>query len=448
MKKNLFILFLWLITGFITSSESIEIFAQKSLNAQQNIKERTLKNGLRIILIEDHSAPVVALDITYKVGSRDERPGRTGFAHLFEHMMFKGSENVGRGEHFYQVIASGGDMNGNTMPDHTLYYEVLPANQLDMALFLEADRMRSLAITKENLDNQRSAVQDERRQFTDNKPYGKSEELQQNMIYDDFAYHHVTIGSMEDLNAASVEDVAQFFKTYYAPNNAVLVLVGDFNEKEAIEKIEKNFAAIPRQPDPKPVVMNEPAQIAERRKIVEDPLVRLPQIDIAFKSVAGNAPDYYALELISEILQGGGSARLYQKLVKEKELVTNLSVYMDQRRGPGAFYIKASLRPGRKTEELEAVIYEELAKLASEPVGDEELRKVKNLVRRARLNQFQNVRNRALFTGIYAVDYNEPNLLNTWLDKINSVSKEDVRRVAQKYLGQNNRTVIITVPKA
>src|ERR1051325_9264152 len=179
----------------------------------------TLANGLRVQLVEDHTAPVIALNIAYDVGSRNERPGRTGFAHLFEHMMFKGSANVGRGEHFYQVFTNGGEMNGFTTPDHTLYYDVLPANQLDAALFLEADRMRSLAITKENLDNQRNAVQEERRQFVDNQPYGKTEELQQGMIYDDFAYKHTTIGSMENLNQARVEDVAAFFKTYYAPNN-------------------------------------------------------------------------------------------------------------------------------------------------------------------------------------------------------------------------------------
>lgn len=420
----------------------------ESRTAPANFREMRLKNGLRVITIEDHSAPVVAVDVTYNVGSRDERKGRTGFAHLFEHMMFKGSENVGRGEHFYQVITSGGEMNGQTNPDRTLYYEVLPANQLDMALFLEADRMRSLAITKENLDNQRNAVQDERRQFTDNKPYGKSEEIQQNMLYDDFPYHHTTIGSMEDLNAASVEDVADFFKTYYAPNNAVLVLVGDFDTKDAIEKIRKNFDPIPRQPDPKPIQMNEVPQTAERRQTVEDALVRVPQLDIAFRAAPGNTPDYYALEAVSAILQSGASSRLYQKLVKDKQIVTNISGSMDERRGPGAFYLTAVPRPGRKIEEVEAAIYDELSRLANEPVSDAELQKVKNIERRAWLNRFQTVRNRALYTGIYAVNYNDPNLVNTWLDKFDAVTKEDIQRVAKKYLGQNNRVVIITVPKS
>src|SRR3954468_2215565 len=214
-----------------------------------------LKNGLRVIISEDHNAPTVSIAVNYFVGSADEKARRTGFAHLFEHMMFKGSENVGSGEHFMLVFNNGGNMNGTTNEDRTNYFEVLPANQIDLALFLEADRMKSLAITKDNLDNQRNAVQEERRLGVDNQAYGKSGEVQQELIYDNFAYKHTTIGSMEDLNAASVEDVAAFFKMYYAPNNAVLVLVGDFKTADALAKIRANFESIPRQPDPPAVDM-------------------------------------------------------------------------------------------------------------------------------------------------------------------------------------------------
>jgi predicted Zn-dependent peptidase len=413
-----------------------------------NLRQSKLKNGLRVILVEDHSAPVIALDITYNVGSRDEHKGRTGFAHLFEHMMFKGSANVGRGEHFMQVFTSGGSMNGMTNPDRTFYYEVLPANQLEMALFLESDRMRSLAITKENLDNQRNAVQEERRQFVDNQPYGKTEELQQGMIYDDFAYKHVTIGSMEDLNAASVADVAAFFKTYYAPNNAVLVLVGDFDAKLAPALIEKYFGNIPSQPAPPLVVINEPAQTAERRATLEDPLARLPQIDIAFKAAPGNTADFYALQILSTTLLGGQSSRLYQKLVKEKELVTKVGGFMDERRGPGALYIKTTLRPGKKPEDVEAAIYEEIERVMREPVADWELQKAKNTQRLEFFNQTRSAAYRAIAIGINAVHYDDPNYINTWQSKIDAVTKDDVQRVAKNYLGQNNRTVIITMPKA
>jgi predicted Zn-dependent peptidase len=413
-----------------------------------NLRQTKLRNGLRVITVEDHSAPVIALDITYNVGSRDERKGRTGFAHLFEHMMFKGSANVGRGEHFMQVFTSGGNMNGITNPDRTFFWDLLPANQLEMALFLEADRMRSLAITKENLDNQRNAVQEERRQFVDNQPYGKTEELQQNLIYDDFAYKHVTIGSMEDLNAATVADVAAFFKTYYAPNNAVLVLVGDFDPKQALARIENYFGDIPSQPAPPPVAMNEPAQTAERRAGLEDPLARLTQLDIAFKAAAGNTPDFYALQILSTTLVGGQSSRLYQKLVKEKELVTKVTGFMDERRGPGALYLKATLRPGKKAEEVEAAIYEEIARLMSEPVADWELQKAKNSQHLEFFNLQRSAMYRAITIGVTTVHYNDPSLINTWQDKIDAVTKDDVQRVARNYLGQNNRSVIITTPKA
>src|ERR671929_1178926 len=230
---------------FVCALAVLSAQAQGPRNVRVDFKETTLKNGLRVITVEDHSAPVVALSITYNVGSRNERPGRTGFAHLFEHMMFKGSENVGSGEHFYLIFNNGGTMNGTTNEDRTTYFEALPANQLDLALFLEADRMRSLVINKANLDNQRNAVQEERRLGVDNQPYGQSGEVQQGLIYDNFAYKHTVIGSMEDLSAASVEDVAAFFKTYYAPNNAVLVLVGDFNTADALKKIKQSFEAIP-----------------------------------------------------------------------------------------------------------------------------------------------------------------------------------------------------------
>src|ERR1700741_3297376 len=261
-------------SSLIYALSVVALQAQTARNVRVDFKETTLKNGLRVITVEDHSAPVVAVSITYNVGSRNERQGRTGFAHLFEHMMFKGSENVGSGEHFMLVFNNGGNMNGTTNEDRTNYFEVLPANQIDLALFLEADRMKSLAITKDNLDNQRNAVQEERRLGVDNQAYGKSGEVQQELLYDNFAYKHTTIGSMEDLNAAGVDDVAAFFKMYYAPNNAVLVLVGDFNTPQALAKIRSNFESIPSQPTPHAVDMTEPEQKAERRANVEDVLAR------------------------------------------------------------------------------------------------------------------------------------------------------------------------------
>lgn len=424
---------------------ALQVQAQ-TRNIRVNFKETTLKNGLRVVTVEDHSAPVIAVAVNYNVGSRDERQGRTGFAHLFEHMMFKGSENVGTGEHFVLVFNNGGNMNGTTSEDRTVYFEALPSNQLDLALFLEADRMRSLAITKDNLDNQRNAVQEERRLGVDNQPYGKSDELQQGLIYDNFAYKHTVIGSMEDLSAATVEDVAQFFKTYYAPNNAVLTLVGDFDSKDALKRIKKNFERIPRQPNPPAIDMTEPEQKAERRATVDDGLARATRLDLAFKAVAGNTTDFYALQVLSNVLQGGQSSRVYQKLVKEKEQLTGVFGFMDEKRGPGAFYVQATLKSGVKVADVEAGIYQEIDRLQKEPIADWELQKAKNSTRRAFINNLQNSLARAINISQYAVLYNDPGLINTRLDKVNAVTKEDVQRVANKYLRDTNRTVVITVP--
>ena len=408
--------------------------------------QTTLKNGLRVQLAEDHAAPVIALNIAYDVGSRNERKGLTGFAHLFEHMMFKGSQNVGDGEHFYQVFSNGGSMNGTTNADLTLYFEALPANQLELALFLEADRMRSLDITQENLDNQRHAVQEERRLRVDNQPYGRADEHFDELFYDNFAYKHSTIGSMDDLNAASVADVAAFFKTYYAPNNAVLSLVGDFDREQALRLIRKYFEDIPRQSAPPPVDLSEPEQKAERRETMSDPLARLAQIQIAYKTKPGNTPDQSALQVASSVLQGGDSSRLYQSLSKEKELVVGIGGYIDERIGVGGFYVGATVRPDKKPGEVEAAIYAEIERLARQPIAEWELRKAKNATRLGYLQSIRGAQTRATLLGTYTVKYDDPNLINTRLDKINAVTREDVQRVAKQYLQAKNRTVIITLP--
>src|SRR5215467_4985720 len=252
-----------------------DLQAQAARNVKVDFKETTLKNGLRVITVEDHTAPVIALSITYNVGSRNERQGRTGFAHLFEHMMFKGSENVGSGEHFTLVFNNGGNMNGTTNEDRTTYFEELPANQLDLGLYLEADRMRSLTISKEKLDNQRNAVQEERRLGVDNEPYGKSQIDIGNLAYDNFAYKHSTIGSMTDLDAANLDDVRDFFRVYYAPNNAVLTLVGDLDPDATMKKVEKYFGAIPSQTAPSRPDLSEEPHYGERSEVVYDQLARL-----------------------------------------------------------------------------------------------------------------------------------------------------------------------------
>src|SRR5437667_2470058 len=365
------------------------VWAQTGRSTHVDLKETRLANGLRVITVEDHNAPVIAVNVTYNVGSRNEKPGRTGFAHLFEHMMFQGSENVGKSEHFILVQNNGGQMNGTTNEDRTNYFEALPANQLELALYLESDRMRSLEVNQTNLDNQRNVVQEERRIGLDNAPYGKSGETQQELMYDNFAYKHDTIGSMADLNAASVEDVRAFFKMYYAPNNAVLTLVGDFKTADALATIKKYFEVIPRQADPPAVDMSEPEQKAERRASVDDLLARLPRVAVAYKTVPGNTPDFYALQVLANALGGGSSSRLNQKLAREKEMVTNIGSNAQETRGVGGFYVTATLRPGVKTDDVESAVYEEIARLQKEQIADWELQKAKNGARRNFINGLQ-----------------------------------------------------------
>jgi zinc protease len=428
------------------SSEQLSRASAKGVEVP--FQEYRLKNGLRVILSEDHAAPTYSICVTYNVGSRDERPGRTGFAHLFEHMMFQGSENVGKGEHFILILNNGGSANGTTNADRTNYFETLPANQLELGLFLEADRMSALNVNRQNFDNQRHTVQEERRQNYDNRPYGRTYETVLDTAYDNFAYKHSTIGSMEDLNGATVEDAAAFFKRYYAPNNAVLTLVGDFKSDEARALIKKYFEAIPAQPPAPAVDMTEPEQNGERRKNLEDAFAQTPNIDIVYKIPPGNTPDWYALDVLGDVLTAGASSRLYKKLVKEKELAVSVSAGPHERRGPALFHISISARTLEGVAEIEKIIYEELDRIASAPVAGWELEKVRMQSQRQQVESLYSTRTRANSLGQYAVYYNDPGLINTALAKIVQVTADDLQRVAKIYLKETNRTVVITTPKA
>jgi zinc protease len=421
--------------------------AQSALTPVQFTDTR-LSNGLRVIIAEDHYAPVFANAVSYAVGSKDERPGRTGFAHLFEHMMFKGSENIGSGEHFFLVFNYGGSMNGTTNTDRTLYFEILPKNQLDLGLFLEADRMKSLAITKANLDNQRNAVQEERRLRLDNQPYGKSQERFNEMAYDNFAYKHSVIGSMEDLNAATVDDVASFFKTYYAPNNAVLSLVGDLDTKATLAKVEKYFGGIPRQPAPKPVDLSEPELKAERRESMTDPLARVPQINMGYRIPPATHADWPALSVLGQILGGGESSRLYQAAVKDKELCTSAGAGSGARMGPALFNVSCSVRAGKDIKEAEAALTAVIEAAPTAPVTEQELQRVRSASRRSDVSMRESALNRANTLADYAVLYNDPNRINTLSARLTAVTAADLQRVARTYLRPTNRIVMHTLPGA
>lgn len=408
--------------------------------------DTTLENGLRVIIVVDHFAPVVSTSLTYNTGSRNEKPGRTGFAHLFEHMMFQGSTNVGKGEHMLLVQNYGGLLNGSTNNDQTNYFEELPKNQLDMALFLESDRMRGLNITAANLENQRNAVQEERRLGVDNQPYGKSGEEIDAMAYDSFPYHHSVIGSMEDLNAASLDDVKDFFRTYYAPNNVVLVLVGDVDPREALAKVKKYFGDIPRQPAPPAVNAIEPDHDKERRKTLEDGLARLPRYQAAYNAPPGNTPDTYALQVLASALSTGRSSRFYQHLVHDKQLAVNAGAFVQNRRGSGLFSVIAIPRPGVKVEDLEKAVDEEIEAVKKDGITQQELDKVRTQL----LRQQVQTRSSSLFLanqiGTFTIFYNDPNLINTAYGKFSAVTLEQVKQAAQKYLVPAHRSVVITMP--
>jgi predicted Zn-dependent peptidase len=408
--------------------------------------DQRLENGLRVIISPDHSAPVFAIAVTYNVGSRNERPGRTGFAHLFEHMMFEGSENVGKGEHFILVLNNGGGMNGTTDEDRTNYFEELPKNQLDLGLFLEADRMRSLAVNQANLDNQRSAVQEERRLDIDNQPYGRSEIEIDNLSYDNFAYKHSTIGSMADLDAASVDDVKDFFRIYYAPNNAVLTLVGDLDQQETLEKVKRYFGAIPPQPAPPKVDLTEPEHYGERREVLYDPLARLSQLLIAYHIPPGDTSENFAVQILADILSTGQSSRFYQHLVKGKQLALSVDAEVDARIGPGLLYITATPNPGVKPGDLEKAIYGELEAVQTAGVTTQEIEKARTQYLRSQIQSRQSSLSIAITLGEDAVYFNAPELINTSSSQYNAITAEQVKQAAQKYLVASGRAVVTTLP--
>jgi predicted Zn-dependent peptidase len=413
----------------------------------QTISDTTLPNGLRVLIMEDHAAPVFSIAVDYNVGSRNERKGRTGFAHLFEHMMFKGSENVGQGEHPYLMFMNGGSMNGTTNKDRTVYYETLPANQVDLALFLEADRMKALAITKDNLDNQVNAVQEERRSGLDNQPYGKTNELLPDLAYENFAYQHSVIGSMADLSAATVNDVADFFRTYYAPNNAIVAIVGDVDTKTTLDKVKKYFGAIPRQPAPPPVDMTEPPQTEEHRAALDDALARLPRLDMAYHVPPSSSPDYDALTVLTTVLSGGRSGRLYESVVRQKQLATSAFAGVGETRGPGLFSLTATPTPNTTVAALEAAIDAELERVKTGPIADWELEKARTAARRQYVQTMSSSLGRAMQMAQNAMFYNDPDKASKRAAQIEKVTAADVQRVASQYLVKTNRSIVVTTPK-
>jgi len=415
--------------------------------APLNLEEYTLENGLRVVFNQDNTIPVVSVAVYYDVGSRNEREGRTGFAHLFEHMMFQGSENVPKAGHFQYVMKAGGTMNGTTSSERTNYYETLPASQLPLALWLESDRMRTLAVTQENLDNQREAVKEEKRLRYDNQPYGEVFDIIGTMIYKNFANSHSTIGSMEDLDDATVEDVQEFFRVYYAPNNAVMVLSGAFETDEAKQLIEKYFGTIPAQPKPAPIDVSEPAEVAVNYKEYEDKLAPFPAFLIGWKIPERRTLEFYALYLVGKLLYDGESSRLYQKLVKGDESIIQLFGFTDERRGPSSIYIGAIPKPDKDLSQIREVIMQEIRDISEHGVTAAEMEKIQNQllndtirVRQSSMARAQNIAEFTLYDG-------KPDLINSELDDLLAITREQIQSAVARYLNTENRTLLDVVTK-
>ena len=406
-----------------------------------------LANGLRVVLSPDRTVPTVAIAIYYDVGSRNEVRGRSGFAHLFEHMMFQGSANVGKGEHFRLVMNRGGSMNGTTSEDRTNYFETLPSNELALGLWLEADRMKSLAVTAENFENQRATVMEERRQRIDNQPYVPSMLRINELAFGDyFPYAHSTIGDMADLEAAPLEAVQQFFDSYYAPNNAVLSLSGDFDPTEAMALVRRYFEPIPTRQTP-PYQPGELApQTEERTEILPDPNAPLPAFHVAFHIPPSRTPDHYALELLSLVLGDGESSRLYQKLVKQREILQTIDVSTDDRRGPDLFSFWGVVSEGHTAAEAREVIYAELASIAQRGITARELEKAHNRVRSYFVFGLASNMSRAMQLAEFELYWGDATLLRNEPAAYLAVTADDVKRVAGTYFEATNRTVLDVQP--
>ncbi len=410
-----------------------------------------LDNGLRVVLAPDRQTPVVAVSLWYDVGSRNERPGRTGFAHLFEHMMFEGSGNVPKGEHIRLLQQAGAtNLNASTSEDRTNYYAVVPPDRLNLVLWLESDRMRSLEVTAAQLANQQEIVKEERRLRVDNAPYTAAFlRTLYDAAYDRegcYAYSHDVIGSMDDLNAAEIADVQDFFRTYYAPNNATLTLVGDFDPAQARALIEEYFAGIPAAAPAPPVACEQPFRHLPARDTVRDPNATLPAFMSAHGLVPAGHPDSYALSVLSRIMAGGESSRLHQRLVSRERVAATVVMNPELRRGPGVLLTYAIANQGVELGRIEALLAEELARVQGEGVSDAELERARNQFRANFVRGLQTAAGKAEALQRHSLFLGDPRRIETELDRYLAVTRADVQRVARQYLVPDNRAVVLVVP--
>jgi predicted Zn-dependent peptidase len=415
------------------------------------IDRHRLPNGLRVILSRDDRAPIVAVNLWYDVGSRHEKPGKTGFAHLFEHMMFEGSAHVAKGEHFSLLQSIGGSLNATTWLDRTNYFETIPSHELELALWLESDRLSSLlsAMTQEKLDNQREVVKNERRFSVDNQPYGTWDEKLQELVYpESHPYHHSTIGSMADLDAASLADVSDFFASYYAPNNAVLTIAGDFDPPAALALVEKYFGPIQPNPaiPPGPSAEIDPIIGAEVREIVPD-RVPLPRVYASYRMPTFGTDGFDALEVAVDVLGTGRASRLYRTLVREQQLAQDVTVFAFPFVGGATmFTMWATARPGIGHEALEAALFAEIDRLAVEGPSDDELERVRNLHAANVESSLERIGERADRLSMYACLFDQPERVNSEVSRYLAVDAARVRDAMAASIRPDNRVVLTYLP--
>jgi zinc protease len=411
-----------------------------------------LDNGLLVTLSQDNTAPIVAVNLWYHVGSANERKGRTGFAHLFEHMLFQGSEHVGANEHFELIQRAGGTLNGSTWLERTNYFETVPSNQLELALWLEADRMGALlpAMTQQKLDTQRDVVKNERRWSVDNQPYGTWwEKLPALAFPESHPFHHSLIGSMEDLSAASLEDVEQFFRTFYTPDNAVLSIAGDFDSAAAKALVQKHFGGIPRgKGKPSLDQLELPSRFGETLRLVVEDDVSLPRLYLAFRSPVFGSEGYYAASVTGAILGMRQGSRLYRSLVRERQIAADASAFtFDLAKGTDLLIVDVTARPETSAEKLEAEVEREIDELVAGGSSDEEVQRAIALIQTDMVTAMQSASERADRISMFATLLEDPALINEQAARYNAVTTDRVNEFVRERLGPDNRAKLIYIPR-
>ncbi len=413
----------------------------------RGIERLTIENGLRLVLATDNSAKTVAVSVTYGVGSRDEGPGQSGFAHLFEHMMFQGSQHVAKGQHFTLISERGGSLNGTTSSDRTNYFEVLPSSELELAMWLESDRMRALAVTAENFENQRAVVKEEYRMRYENAPYMTGMIKLGELIFAEYPpYTRPTIGSMADLDAAKLEWVKAFYDSHYAPKNAVLTVAGDFDRDQAVALARKYFGNIDKPVQARAVLPDMPSKVTARKELVKDANAKTPGFFFGFLIPKSRTPEHYALEMAVAVLADGESSRLERLLVRDKAVAQNVSAWTHDYVGPDQLVVQAVLTEKAKLEDVQKLIAAELDKLAKTPVPAAELDKVKTRVRSSFVFGLQTNMSRATRLGEFESYFGDARLLARELGQYQAVTAQDIQNAAKKYLGPERRQLVEVLP--